>query len=247
MRETMLICGKWVSAKSATYRKRPRCLSWWRHTRRADRKAIQHHYDVGNEFCELWLDRNRVYSCAYFKGPADSLDLAQEQKLEHICRKLQLKPEERLLDIGCGWGALISWAVRFGIKAVGITLPEERHALANQRIKELGLEDSCEARLLDYRDAPRYESFDKIASVGIFEHVGQKNLPVYFGKVRDLLKPGGAVLNHGITTKSYMYRECFVRRLQTVWSRWMLNRCALLRHDIVALGEQTRGLQWSMR
>jgi cyclopropane-fatty-acyl-phospholipid synthase len=203
MRETMQIGEKWVSAKSATYKKRSKILSWWRHTRPADRKAIQHHYDVGNEFYELWLDRNRVYSCAYFKDPADSLDLAQEQKLEHICRKLQLKPGERFLDIGCGWGALIIWAVRhYGVKAVGITLSEEQRALANQRIKELGLEDSCEARLMDYRDVPQYEIFDKIASVGMFEHVGKKNLPVYFGKIRDLLKPGGVVLNHGITTNS---------------------------------------------
>lgn len=203
MRETMLIGEKWVSAKSATYKKRSKILSWWRHTRPAERKSIQHHYDVGNEFYDLWLDRNRVYSCAYFKDPADSLDLAQEQKLEHICRKLQLKPGERFLDIGCGWGALIIWAVRhYGVKAVGITLSEEQQASANQRIRELGLEDSCEARLMDYRDVPQYEIFDKIASVGMFEHVGKKNLPVYFGKIHDLLKPGGAVLNHGITTNS---------------------------------------------
>lgn len=203
MRETMLIGEKWVAANATTYKKRSTLFNWWRHTRPADRKAIQHHYDVGNEFYELWLDRNRVYSCAYFKDAADSLDLAQEQKLEHICRKLQLKPGDRFLDIGCGWGALIIWAARhYGVKAVGVTLSEEQHAWATQRIKELDLEDSCEARLLDYRDVPQYEIYDKISSVGMFEHVGKKNLPVYFGKIRDLLKPGGVVLNHGITTNS---------------------------------------------
>jgi len=203
IRETMLIGEKWVAENSTRYIKRSSLFDWWRHTRPADRKAIQHHYDVGNEFYELWLDRNRVYSCAYFRTPDDNLDLAQEQKLEHICRKLQLKPGERFLDIGCGWGALIIWAARhYKVKSVGITLSEEQHALATQRIKELGLEDCCEARLMDYRDVPQYEIFDKIASVGMFEHVGKKNLPVYFRKIYDLLKPGGVVMNHGITTNS---------------------------------------------
>ncbi len=206
IRETIQIGEKLVSDNSTTrYVKRSKLFNWWRHTRPADRKSIQHHYDAGNEFYELWLDRNRVYSCAYFKEAADSLDLAQEQKLDHICRKLQLKPGESFLDIGCGWGALIIWAVRnYGVKAVGITLSVEQHELATQRIKELGLEDRCEARLMDYRDVPQYEIYDKIASVGMFEHVGKRNLPVYFGKIRDLLKPGGVVLNQGITTNSLM-------------------------------------------
>lgn len=203
IRETIRIGEQWVSETSTTYKRRSALFGWWRHTRPADRKAIQHHYDVGNKFYELWLDRNRVYSCAYFKQPTDSLDLAQEQKLDHICRKLLLKPGERFLDIGCGWGALVIWAARhYGVNAVGITLSDEQHALATQRIKELGLEDSCEVRLMDYRDVPEHESFDKIASVGMFEHVGKRNLPVYFGKIYDLLKPGGVVLNHGITTNS---------------------------------------------
>ncbi|UCD67752.1 MAG: class I SAM-dependent methyltransferase [Betaproteobacteria bacterium] len=202
-RETIEIGQRLVSEHASTYQRRSAVLSWWRHTRPSDRRAIQHHYDVGNEFYGLWLDRNRVYSCGYFKSPDDSLDLAQEQKLEHICRKLQLKPGERFLDIGCGWGALIIWAARhYGVKAVGITLSDEQHALANQRIKELGLEESCEARLMDYRDVPSDQVFDKIASVGMFEHVGKKNLPVYFAKIHSLLKPGGMVMNHGITTNS---------------------------------------------
>ena len=202
-RDTIAIGERLVSEAAGTYQRRSAVFNWWRHTRPSDRRAIQHHYDVGNEFYGLWLDRNRVYSCAYFKNPDDSLDLAQEQKLDHICRKLQLKPGERFLDIGCGWGALIIWAARhYGVKAMGITLSDEQHALANQRIKELGLEGSCEAHLMDYRDMPSDEAFDKIASVGMFEHVGKKNLPIYFEKIYSLLKPGGMVMNHGITTNS---------------------------------------------
>jgi len=203
VRETMQIGERLVSEHATTYQRRTAIFDWWKHTRPADRRAIQHHYDVGNSFYELWLDRNRVYSCAYFKNAEDSLDVAQEQKLDHICRKLRLKPGERFLDIGCGWGALIIWAARhYGVKATGITLSDEQHAFATQRIKELGLEDVCEARLLDYRDVAPEEPFDKIASVGMFEHVGKKNLPIYFEKIYSLLKPGGVVLNHGITTNS---------------------------------------------
>ena len=106
-RDTIAIGERLVSEAAGTYQRRSAVFNWWRHTRPSDRRAIQHHYDVGNEFYGLWLDRNRVYSCAYFKNPDDSLDLAQEQKLDHICRKLQLKPGERFLDIGCGWGALM--------------------------------------------------------------------------------------------------------------------------------------------
>ena len=192
-----------VGGDSTTYRKRTNTWKWWRHTRPADRKAIQRHYDVGNEFYGLWLDANRMYSCAYFRTEADSLDLAQEQKLHHICRKLDLKPGERFLDIGCGWGGLILWAARhFNVQALGITLSEEQHAFATQRIRELGLEGRCEVKLMDYRDVPEDQPFDKIASVGMFEHVGKRNLPEYFAKVHRLLRPGGVVMNHGITTNS---------------------------------------------
>jgi len=127
---------------------------------------------VGNEFYGLWLDRNRVYSCAYFRKPDDSLDLAQEQKLEHICRKLDLKPGERFLDIGCGWGGLVLWATQhYGVKALGITLSQEQHAYATELIGTLGLEGRCEVRQMDYRDVPEDQPYDKVASVGMFEHV----------------------------------------------------------------------------
>ncbi len=203
IRDTIKAGEELVSGDTATYRKRSNVWKWWRHTRPADRKAIQHHYDVGNEFYGLWLDANRVYSCAYFKSPDDTLDQAQEQKLEHICRKLDLKPGERMLDVGCGWGGLILWAARhYNVRAVGITLSKEQHAYATRRIAESGLQGRCEVRLMDYRDVPEDEPFDKIASVGMFEHVGKRNLPAYFAKIYRLLKPGGVVMNHGITTNS---------------------------------------------
>ena len=176
---------------------------WWLHSKASDRRNIERHYDVGNEFYGLWLDRNRVYSCAYYETLEDTLDQAQEHKLDHICRKLLLKPDERLLDIGCGWGGLMLWAARhYGVRTLGITLSQQQHDYVRERLVELKLEDRCEVRLLDYRDMPETEPFDKIASVGMFEHVGRQNLPVYFSKIQRLLRPGGLVMNHGITTNS---------------------------------------------
>lgn len=180
-----------------------RLRKWIGHTRAFDSKAIRYHYDVGDDFYALWLDQMRVYSCAYFKRPDDTLERAQEQKLDHICRKLLLKPGERLLDIGCGWGALILWAAaHYKVHATGITLSKNQYEYATNAIKEAGLVGLCEVKLLDYRDVPEDESFDKISSVGMFEHVGRKNFPVYFGKIARLLKPGGLVMNHGITLNS---------------------------------------------
>jgi cyclopropane-fatty-acyl-phospholipid synthase len=177
-----------------------RLRDWMRHSRLFDRKAIQHHYDVGDDFFALWLDRRRVYSCGYFRRADDTLELAQEQKLDHICRKLSLQAGERLLDIGCGWGSLILWAAqRYGVRALGVTLSRNQFDYAQRQIQEHGLEGRCEVRLLDYRDVPEDAPFDKIASVGMFEHVGRRNLPLYFGKIQRLLKPGGLVMNHGIT------------------------------------------------
>lgn len=168
------------------------------HTRAVDVEAIQYHYDVSNQFYQLWLDRNMVYSCAYFRSADDSLDDAQMQKIDHILTKLRVKPGDRLLDIGCGWGALIIRAAeKFGAKAVGITLSKNQHDLARDRIAAAGLSDRCEVRLQDYRDVSG--KFDRIASVGMFEHVGLENLRLYFAKIRDLLEDGGTVMNHGIT------------------------------------------------
>lgn len=172
-----------------------------RHSRRDDREAIQHHYDVSNEFYQLWLDPRMVYSCAYFREETDSLAEAQVQKLDHICRKLRLQSGERFLDIGCGWGALVMHAAKnYGVVATGITLSENQKRLADERIREAGLQDHCRVLLQDYRDVPGEGIFDKVASVGMFEHVGLRNLPVYFNAVRRLLKETGLFLNHGITS-----------------------------------------------
>jgi cyclopropane-fatty-acyl-phospholipid synthase len=172
----------------------------WRHTKRGDRDAIQYHYDVSNDFYSLWLDRNLVYSCAYFRGESDSLDLAQEQKLDHILNKLMVRPGERFLDIGCGWGALIVRAAKkYGARATGVTLSRNQFEFASRRIREEGLEGFCEVRLQDYRDIVGEGIYDKIASVGMFEHVGLKHLKGYFGKIRSLLVDDGLVMNHGIT------------------------------------------------
>lgn len=170
------------------------------HSKASDQAAIAFHYDVSNDFYGLWLDEARVYSCAYFHNPQDSLDQAQRNKLEHICRKLRLQPGETLLDIGCGWGALVCWAAKHhGVRAHGITLSQEQLAYAQERIVQEGLQGRVTVALCDYRDLPADMRFDKVSSVGMFEHVGLANLPQYNAQVFNLLKPGGLFLNHGIT------------------------------------------------
>lgn len=170
-----------------------------RHSRGRDRVAVRSHYDVGNEFYALWLDRRMVYSCAYFQDENQDLDNAQTAKLDHICRKLRLKPGERLLDIGCGWGGLVQYAAEhYGVEAVGITLSEPQANLARERITAAGLSDRCRIEVRDYRDLPYGTTFDKIASVGMAEHVGRAKLVTYFDEVFRLLEPGGLFLNHGI-------------------------------------------------
>ena len=170
------------------------------HTKTENHAAIAFHYDVSNAFYALWLDKNMVYSCAYFENTYDNLEHAQVAKLDHICKKLMLKPGEQFLDIGCGWGALVLHAAKhYGVIAHGVTLSQQQLALARQRIAQAGLQNSVTVDLCDYRDIKGNGYFDKIASVGMFEHVGLKNLPVYFSCVHKLLKPGGLFLNHGIT------------------------------------------------
>ena len=186
-------------------------LAWWRgvaqrsksrtrHRADSDARQIQFHYDVSDDFYALWLDPRRVYSCAYFRHADMTLAQAQQAKLDHICRKLMLRPGERFLDIGAGWGGLLLWAAEhYGVRATGITLSKNQHAHVNRLIDERGLRGKVEMRLQDYRDLPEGEPFDKIASIGMFEHVGRANLPRYFDKIRNLLRPGGLLLNHGIT------------------------------------------------
>lgn len=166
-----------------------------------NRHAISFHYDVSNDFYALWLDEQMVYSCAYYEDASQSLEQAQCNKLDHICRKLRLEPGERLLDIGCGWGALVCWAAEhYGVSAHGITLSQNQYDHAQRTIKRRGLEQKVSVELLDYRDLQGEARFDKLVSVGMFEHVGLKNLPTYFAIANRLLKPGGLFLNHGITS-----------------------------------------------
>jgi cyclopropane-fatty-acyl-phospholipid synthase len=176
----------------------PMHLSGARHSKERDKAAVQYHYDVGNDFYALWLDKCMVYSCAYFKTGQEDIDTAQEQKLDLICHKLRLAPGERLLDIGCGWGGLVMYAAEhYGVHALGVTLSARQAELANQRIGAANLADRVSVRLLDYRDLEDAQ-FDKLVSVGMFEHVGRDHLPEYFAHAYRLLKPGGLFLNHGI-------------------------------------------------
>ena len=200
-------------------------LGWWSalmrraksraaHTPAKDAAQIQFHYDVSDDFYALWLDPQRVYSCAYYHDLTDAsmtLAKAQEAKLDHICRKLLLKPGERFLDIGAGWGALLMWAAEhYGVDATGITLSKNQHAHVRRLIAEKGLASRVRMELRDYRDmtiGPGDKPFDKIASVGMFEHVGRAHMTAYFSKVVSLLAPGGLVLNHGITAGGLENRQ----------------------------------------
>ena len=169
------------------------------HNKEKDAEAIRYHYDVSNDFYKLWLDDNMVYSCAYFENGDEDLDTAQLKKIDHILKKIRVRPGDKLLDIGCGWGALaIRAAEKFGAKCVGITLSENQYALARERVERAGLCDRVEIRLQDYRDVKG--TFDRITSVGMFEHVGLEYLSRYFAKINSLLTPDGIVMNHGITS-----------------------------------------------
>jgi cyclopropane-fatty-acyl-phospholipid synthase len=169
------------------------------HNKQKDAEAIRYHYDVSNEFYQQFLDPNLVYSCAYFENGDEDLATAQLKKIDHILRKIALQPNQTLLDIGCGWGALVIRAAqRYQARCVGITLSENQFALAKQRVRDAGLEHLIEIRLQDYRDVQG--QFDRITSVGMFEHVGVRHLPDYFAAIHRLLAPDGVVMNHGITS-----------------------------------------------
>ncbi|MFJ3055788.1 class I SAM-dependent methyltransferase [Herbaspirillum sp. NPDC087042] len=169
------------------------------HSKKRDAEAIQYHYDVSNDFYKLFLDENMVYSCAYFENGDEDLATAQIKKIDHILEKIQLKPGQTLLDIGCGWGALVLRAAqKYGARCVGVTLSKNQYALARERVERAGLSDRIEIRLQDYRDVTG--TFDRITSVGMFEHVGIKNLPAYFRQIHALLADGGMAMNHGITS-----------------------------------------------
>jgi cyclopropane-fatty-acyl-phospholipid synthase len=174
-----------------------------KHSLRRDQQAVTYHYDVSNDFYALWLDRRMVYSCAYFHAAGDDLDTAQEHKLEYLCRKLRLRPGQRLLDIGCGWGGLVMHAAeQYGVDATGITLSRPQAELANRRIAAANLADRCRVGVRDYRQVAEPEGYDALVSVGMFEHVGAALLPSYFAEAWQLLKPGGVFLNHGIASRA---------------------------------------------
>jgi cyclopropane-fatty-acyl-phospholipid synthase len=177
-----------------------RLRSHWSHRQQRDADQVRFHYDVCDDFFALWLDPLRVYSCAYYRDASMSLAQAQQAKLDLVCRKLRLAPGQRFLDLGSGWGGLLLWAAEhYGVQALGITLSRNQHAHVSQLIDAKGLRGRVEVRLLDYRDLPEQQPFDRIASIGMFEHVGHARLGGYFAKLRRLLRPGGLVLNHGIT------------------------------------------------
>jgi cyclopropane-fatty-acyl-phospholipid synthase len=187
------------------------------HSEDRDRRAVRYHYDLPTEFYAAWLDQRMIYSCAYFASPADDLDSAQERKLDYICRKLRLRHGDRLLDIGCGWGGLITHAAaHYGVQAVGITLSVLQAEVARHRLQEFGLNDRCRVEVADYRDLEHDRRYDKIVSVGMFEHVGEALLPQYFRQAWSLLRPGGVFLNHGIA-----YSATYKRRGPSFTDRYV--------------------------
>jgi cyclopropane-fatty-acyl-phospholipid synthase len=211
VRDLMAVAAQMIDDDPTRVRADRGPLAWWanvvrrsksraRHRSETDARQVQFHYDVSDDFYALWLDPLRVYSCAYFREPEMTLASAQQAKLDHICKKLMLREGERFLDIGAGWGGLLLWAAeRYGVVAHGITLSRNQHAHVSRLIAERGLAGRVTMELRDYRELPEGQPYDKIASVGMFEHVGQAMLPAYFARIRRLLAPGGLLLNHGIT------------------------------------------------
>ena len=211
LRSLMAIAARLIEADPVSPEPPAGPLAWWReilfaarsrarHRPRLAARQVRFHYDVSDDFYRLWLDPAQVYSCAYYAGAEMTLAQAQQAKLDHICRKLMLREGERFLDVGAGWGALLLHAAeQYGVRGHGITLSRNQHAHVNRLIEERGLRGRVTMTLCDYRELPETERFDKIASVGMFEHVGRAPLPGYFARLYRLLEPGGLLMNHGIT------------------------------------------------
>jgi len=178
------------------------------HSRERDSEAIKYHYDLAEDFYALFLDERMVYSCAYFTSTEDDLDAAQTQKLEHVCRKLRLQEGERILDVGCGWGGLMMYAAKSRrVRSFGITLSGPQADAARERIRRAGLGDRCKVEVCDYRDLDPPMEYDKVVSVGMFEHVGEALLPEYFKRTFSVLALGGVFLLHGIASSSMFQRK----------------------------------------
>jgi cyclopropane-fatty-acyl-phospholipid synthase len=207
---------------------------------RNDRDSISYHYDVSNEFYRLWLDPNLVYSCAYFSDAEQTLEAAQQDKLDYLCRKLRLRPGLKLLDVGCGWGALVSWAAsHYGVEAHGITLSGKQYQYACERIDREGLQEKVKVELRDYRQLPPEGRYDRIVSVGMFEHIGLENFPTYFATMRRLLRQGGLFLNHGIASDSG-WRETQITRFV---NRYVFPDGALTRISEATAAMESAGLE----
>lgn len=186
-------------------------------------EAVRYHYDLDQDFYGLFLDERRVYTCAYYESPTEDIGVAQERKLDYICRKLRLVPGDRLLDIGCGWGGLILHAVeRFDVEALGVTLSAPQAEIANERIRAAGLTDRCKVQVHDYREVGG--EWDKVSSVGMFEHLSERGLAEYFRHVASILRPGGAFLNHGIGER-YKKQQ---RRGRSFFMSYIFPDCVLL-------------------
>ncbi len=200
-----------------------------KHSLERDRQAISYHYDLSNDFFSLWLDRHMVYTCAYFTDAQDDLDTAQERKLDYVCKKLRLRPGERLLDLGCGWGGLVIHAAQnYGVKAAGVTLSRRQAEWAQERIRQAGLEGRCRVEYRDYREVDEPEGYDKLAAICMIEHVGEVNMPTFFGAAWKLLRPGGVFFNQSITitagepiprhlfSESYVFPDGELRPISTI-------------------------------
>jgi cyclopropane-fatty-acyl-phospholipid synthase len=207
------------------------------HSRSRDRDAISHHYDVSNAFYEMVLGPSMTYSCAVFADPEETLEVAQRRKVDLICRKLDLQPGMRLLDVGCGWGAMaIHAATEYGVKVVGVTLSIEQQAYATERARALGVADRCEFRLQDFRDV-RDGPFDAISSIGMSEHVGRRSLAPYAQQMFDLLTPGGRFLNHAIGRPVSMKDDPQPTRVAEAWRQtqiaWGMRGPSRVRSDFM--------------